>query len=269
MAAFQDAGSVKFSMFQNIRIVMVNTSHPGNIGAAARALKTMGFGRLYLVSPEEFPSNTATWRSAGAADVLEQAVVVDHFDDAIKDCQLVIGSSARNRRIPWPMVDPRACGKLVAQHGEKEQIAIVFGREDRGLTNDELQRCHYHVNIPADADYGVLNIAAAIQVVVYELRMAILEWRDNASETGKCQPMMEVATVRWDEEVATANELELFLEHLEQTLVDIEFHDRENPRQLMTRLRRLYTRSRLDKMEVNILRGILTAVKGAIQRGGK
>ncbi|PCI51082.1 MAG: tRNA (cytosine(32)/uridine(32)-2'-O)-methyltransferase TrmJ [Moraxellaceae bacterium] len=255
-------------MFQNIRIVMVNTSHPGNIGAAARAIKTMGFGRLYLVAPEEFPSNTATWRSAGAADVLEQAVVVEHFDDAIKDCQLVIGSSARNRRIPWPMVNPRECGKLVAQHAEVEQIAIVFGREDRGLTNEELQRCHYHVNIPANSDYGVLNIAAAIQVVVYELRMAILEWQNTDVEPGKRQPMMEVATVRWDEEVASAHELELFLEHLEQTLVDIEFHNRDNPRQLMTRLRRLYTRSRLDKMEVNILRGILTAVKAA-SKGAK
>lgn len=250
-------------MYKNVRIVMVNTTHPGNIGAAARAIKTMGFARLVLVAPKEFPAQKATWRASGATDVLENCLVVSEFEQAIEDCQLVIGSSARNRRIPWPMVTPNECGKLVAQHAEREQVALVFGREDRGLTNEELQRCHYHVHIPANEEYGVLNVAAAIQVIVYELRMAMMEWQRlrQASPAGQTKPLMELTTVRWDEDLATAKELEQFIEHLEQTLVDIEFHDRDNPRQLMTRLRRLFSRSRMDKMEVNILRGILSAVQ--------
>ncbi len=250
--------------YDNIRVVMVNTSHPGNIGAAARAIKTMGLNRLYLVAPQEFPSDQATWRASGATDVLETAVVTETFAEAIDDCDLVIGASARLRRIPWPLLNPRQCGQAVAIESATRQVALVFGREDRGLTNDELQRCHYHVNIPANEAYGVLNVAAAIQIIAYEVRMALLAEGEDAAKQEPSNhaqaQQMELTTVRWDERMATSRELEFFYQHLEETLVALDFHDRDNPRQLMTRLRRLYNRSRPDHMEINILRGMLTAI---------
>ena len=253
--------------YDNIRVVMVNTSHPGNIGAAARAIKTMGLKRLYLVAPQDFPSDQATWRASGAGDVLENAVVTDTFAEAIDDCDLVIGASARLRRIPWPLLHPRQCGRTVAAESTNHQVALVFGREDRGLTNEELQRCNYHVTNPSNEEYGVLNVASAIQIIAYEIRTALLEDKvenvESGSETGgqhAQSQLMEVETVRWDERMATSSELEYFYQHLEETLVDLDFHDRENPRQLMTRFRRLYNRSRPDHMEINILRGMLTAI---------
>ena len=259
------------SRYNNIRVVMVNTSHPGNVGAAARAIKTMGLKRLYLVAPQEFPSDQATWRASGAGDVLENAVVSDTFAEAIDDCDLVIGASARLRRIPWPLLNPRQCGRTVAVESSNHQVALVFGREDRGLTNEELQRCNFHVTIPSNEEYGVLNVASAIQVIAYEIRTALLEVKggfdesnaNSGSESGEVHAqsqLMEVETVRWDEKMATSSELEYFYQHLEETLVELDFHDRENPRQLMTRFRRLYNRSRPDHMEINILRGMLTAI---------
>src|SRR5690606_34898669 len=131
--------------FSNIRIVLVNTTHPGNIGGTARAMKNMGLKNLYLVEPKEFPSDKAVWRSAGATDVLDNAVVVDTLDEAIAGCGLVVGTSARERRIPWPLLDPRECGESVWQEAGQHQVAVVFGREDRGLTNEELHKCNYHV----------------------------------------------------------------------------------------------------------------------------
>ena len=166
--------------FDNIRIVLVNTSHPGNIGGAARALKNMGLSRLYLVAPKEFPADKAVWRAAGAQDVLENAVVVDTLDEAIGDCGLVVGTSARGRRIPWPIVNPRECGERTWSEAKQHEVAVIFGREDRGLTNDELHKCNYHVHIPSNEEYSSLNLAAAVQVVAYEIRMAWL-----ADEEGK------------------------------------------------------------------------------------
>ena len=250
--------------YENIRVVMVNTSHPGNIGAAARAIKTMGLSRLYLVDPLDFPSEQATWRSSGATDVLENAVVTETFSQAIDDCDLIIGASARLRRIPWPLLNPRQCGETVAAESGSHQVALVFGREDRGLSNEELQRCHYHVNIPANEEYGVLNVASAIQIIAYEVRMALMVLSGNAEKANTRKHAqseeMEIATVRWDERMATSRELEYFYEHLEETLVSLDFHNRENPRQLMTRFRRLYNRCRPDHMEINILRGMLTSI---------
>ena len=265
--------------YDNIRVVMVNTSHPGNIGAAARAIKTMGLKRLYLVAPQDFPSDQATWRASGAGDVLENAVVTDTFAEAIDDCDLVIGASARLRRIPWPLLHPRQCGRTVAAESTNHQVALVFGREDRGLTNEELQRCNYHVTIPSNEEYGVLNVASAIQIIAYEIRVALLDSQLDSQLEGKSEEQgkqvesgsemggqhaqsqfMEVETVRWDERMATSGELDYFYQHLEETLVDLDFHDRENPRQLMTRFKRLYNRSRPDHMEINILRGMLTAI---------
>jgi tRNA (cytidine32/uridine32-2'-O)-methyltransferase len=252
-------------MFKNIRIVMVNTTHPGNIGAAARALKTMGLSNMYLVSPHEYPSAQATWRAAGATDVLHQAKVVETLAEALEGCSLVLGASARQRRIPWPVLNARQSGEVIARQAKTEQVAIIFGREDRGLTNEELQQCHYHIEIPANDDYKVLNVASAIQVIAYEIRMATLILSDQETQGADASVVtMPVETVRWDERLVTIQEMNLFFEHLEQTLTDIEFYEPDNPRQLMTRLRRLFLRVHLDQMELNILRGALRAMQEKI-----
>lgn len=231
----------------NIRIVLVNTSHPGNIGGVARAMKNMGLSRLTLVQPRQFPDEQADWRAAGAIDLLQAATVCATLDEAIADCQFVVGTSARERRIPWPLLDPRRCAEAMASRSGREQVAVLFGREDRGLTNDELQRCNLHLHIPSDPDYSSLNLAMAVQIVCYELRMLLLA--DSLPATAEDQ---------WDAPFSKVEDMERFYRHLEETLVGIGFLDPAAPRQLMARLRRLYGRVRLDEMELNILRGILT-----------
>ena len=231
----------------NIRIVLVNTSHPGNIGGVARAMKNMGLSRLYLVAPRQYPDEQADWRAASASDVLDSAVVTATLEEAIGDCQFVVGTSARNRRIPWPLQNPRQCAGRMAMASSREQVAVLFGREDRGLTNDELQVCNLHLNIPTAEAYSSLNLAMAVQIVCYELQMLVAQPDVPASEDA-----------HWDTPFASRENMERFYTHLEQTLVDIEFLDPLAPRQLMSRLRRLYSRVRLDEMELNILRGILT-----------
>ncbi|PLW81395.1 tRNA (cytosine(32)/uridine(32)-2'-O)-methyltransferase TrmJ [Kineobactrum sediminis] len=241
----------------NIRIVLVNTSHPGNIGAVARAMKNMGLSRLCLVAPRQFPDEQATWRAAGALDVLEQAMVCDTLEEAIADCQFVVGTSARERRIPWPLLDPRQCAGHIAAASSREQVAVLFGREDRGLTNEELKLCNLHLNIPSDSAYSSLNLAMAVQIVCYELRM--LQVADDLPVS---------ADQDWDAPFSTVANMERFYEHLEKTLVAIGFLDPQAPRQLMVRLRRLYSRVRLDEMELNILRGILTETAKHVPRDG-
>jgi tRNA (cytidine32/uridine32-2'-O)-methyltransferase len=240
----------------NIRIVLVNTSHPGNIGGVARAMKNMGLSRLYLVEPRQFPDEQAEWRAASAGDLLESAVVTSSLDEAIADCQFVVGTSARGRRIPWPLLDPRQCAERMAVASDSEQVAILFGREDRGLTNDELKVCNLHLNIPTSGDYSSLNLAMAVQVVCYELRMLL-----DADKLPKAEDE------EWDTPFSSRENMERFYTHLEETLVDIEFLDPAAPRQLMARLRRLYSRVRLDEMELNILRGILTETQKRVKQG--
>ena len=241
-------------MLQNIRVVLVNTSHPGNIGGAARAMKNMGLSRLVLVQPLDFPAADASARASGADDVLSNAIVVDSLEQALVGCSMAIGTSARERSIPWPLLDPRECAsKTVERAAAGDEIALVFGREHAGLTNDELQRCHFHVHIPSNPDFSSLNLAAAVQVLSYEVRMA---WLAALGEAGGEQ-RQDVAASR-NGELATLDEMELFYGHLEKTLVDIGFLDPEKPRHLMPRLRRLYGRSEVDRTEMSILRGILT-----------
>jgi len=234
-------------MLERVRIVLVNTSHPGNIGSAARAMKTMGLSKLYLVEPQKFPHPKAQEMAASALDVLENAVIVNHLDQAIGDCDLIIGASARTRKIPWPLLTPREMSEKLKNQSNQSQIAILFGCEQSGLTNDELQRCHWHMQIPANPDYPSLNLAAAVQVVAYELRVASLSCISNMEE--------------WDYRLANASEMEKFYLHLEEVLVKIDFLKLNAPRQLMTRLRRLFSRARPDVMEINILRGLLTAIE--------
>ncbi len=236
---------------QNIRIVLVNTSHPGNIGSAARAMKNMGLDRLYLVDPQAFPHEDAVARASGADDVLARAQVCATLDEALAGCSLVFGSSARRRYIAWPQVNARECAALVAQQPTESEIAIVFGREQTGLHNEELDRCNYLVNIPCNPDFSSLNVGAAVQVLCYELRMQTLE--------GVAPAQAEQAPL------ATSDEIERLFGHFEQVLVKIGFMDPENPRLVMRRLRRLFNRTGLEKVEINILRGILTEMENSIK----
>ncbi|MFC3609103.1 tRNA (cytosine(32)/uridine(32)-2'-O)-methyltransferase TrmJ [Stutzerimonas tarimensis] len=256
-------------MLQNIRVVLVNTSHPGNIGATARAMKTMGLSRLVLVQPEDFPSLVAEARASGATDVLESAQVVDSLEQALVGCNLVLGTSARDRRIPWPLLDPRECGETCVEQLEQGgEVALVFGREYAGLTNEELQRCQFHVHIPSDPSFGSLNLAAAVQVLTYEVRMSWLAARGRPTKMEKVETTAMLGT-----QPATMDEMELYYAHLEQTLVDIGFLDPEKPRHLMARLRKLYGRSAVSRLEMNILRGILTetqkAARGEARKRGE
>ncbi|MFK7831375.1 MAG: RNA methyltransferase [Congregibacter sp.] len=230
-----------------IRIVLIETSHPGNIGAVARAMKNMGIAKLVLVAPERFPHKEATWRAVSAGDVLESAQVVETFDEAVADCGLVVAATARDRRIPWPVLDARRAADDIALASDQGEVAIVFGREDNGLNNQELMRCNLHLAIPTSDEYSSLNIAMAVQVVCYELHM-----RAHGDE------LPEEADAEWDAAPATQANMERFYVHLEETLGEIGFLNPHAPKQLMPRLRRLYGRVRVDELELNILRGILT-----------
>ncbi len=239
-------------MLSRIRVVLSHTSHPGNIGAVARAMKTMGLDRLYLVNPKLFPHADATARASGADDVLAAAVVCPDMDTALQDCRLVVGASARTRSIPCPVIQPRECAGRVTAESAHGDVALLFGCEQSGLSNAEIDRCHYLVKIPTNPDYGSLNLAAAVQILCYETRVAH-ETESDAPASGHMP--------------VSADEMERLYEHLEQALVELEFLDPQNPRQLMRRLRRLYNRARPDENEVNILRGILAAAQRAVKPG--
>lgn len=229
----------------NTRIVLVNTTHPGNIGAVARAMKNMGLRKLYLVDPKIFPSAEATARASGADDVLADAVVCNWLDQALTDCPLVIGASARARAIECPRLTPRECAALVLSRAHVGPAAVLFGREHSGLSNAELDRCHFQLHIPVDPQFPSLNLAAAVQIFAYELFVALAGGVLETRDAGAAVP---------------AAEMERFYQHLEQILIEIGFLDPAKPRHLMRRLRRLYNRAQLDQNEMNILRGILTAV---------
>ncbi|MFC6634907.1 tRNA (cytosine(32)/uridine(32)-2'-O)-methyltransferase TrmJ [Microbulbifer taiwanensis] len=250
--------SSPLAALDNVRVVLVNSAHPGNIGGAARALKNMGLSQLYLVAPREFPAANAVWRAAGAADLLDKVVVVDTLEEAVADCGLVVATSARERRIPWPLLTPRQCGERAVAEAPSHPVALVFGREDRGLTNEELQACNFHVHIPANPDYSSLNLATAVQVLAYEVRVAALEAEKGA----------ELSYADWDRPPAKASDMELYFDHLQQALGELGFIDPDNPRQTMTRLRRLFSRVRPDDMELGILRGWLTAIQNYIHKAG-
>jgi tRNA (cytidine32/uridine32-2'-O)-methyltransferase len=226
-----------------IRIVLVEPSHPGNIGGAARAMKTMGLHRLAVVNPQRFPDPQAEWRAAGAVDVLDAVEVFGSVDEAIAECHWVVGTSTRSRRIPWPLKAADAVAADILGQPDESRIAILFGRETSGLSNDELQRCHCHLQIPANPAYPSLNLAMAVQVVCYEL----------FKQSGQAPR----AQVEWDQPMATMAQLEAFFEHLQGVLIASGFLDPGNPGQTMTRLRRLFTRVQPDDKEIQMLRGVL------------
>lgn len=230
-----------------VRIVLVEPSHPGNIGATARAMKTMGFADLALVAPKSFPHEQATARAAGADDILENARVVPTLVEAIGDCGFVVGATARLRSLRWPVIDPRRCAELLWEQAARGRAAIVIGPEQSGLTNDDLGRCQQLVHIPANPEFSSLNLAMAVQVLCYELRMANPELRQQYEEN-RGAPF------------ATAAELEGFHVHLERVLAEAGFLHPAHQAQLKLKLRRLFQRARLDQNEINILRGMLTAL---------
>ncbi|MGB3255507.1 tRNA (cytosine(32)/uridine(32)-2'-O)-methyltransferase TrmJ [Buttiauxella gaviniae] len=238
-------------MLQNVRIVLVETSHTGNMGSVARAMKTMGLTNLWLVNPLVKPDSQAIALAAGASDVIGEAKIVDTLDEALAGCSLVVGTSARSRTLPWPMLDPRECGLKTISEAQDAPVAIVFGRERVGLTNDELQKCHYHVAIQANPEYSSLNLAMAVQILAYEVRIAWLA----TQEEGK-----EAVVVEDQTQYPSADDLERFYVHLEQVLLKTGFIRTSHPGQIMSKLRRLYNRARPETQELNILRGMLSSI---------
>ncbi len=229
-----------------VRIVLVGTSHPGNIGAVARAMKTMHLSTLRLVTPKLFPHADATAMASGADDLLANAVVCSTLEEAVADCGLVLGASARLRSLRWPQMEPREAAAKTIGEARSHPVALVFGRERTGMTNEELALCHALVHIPANPEYSSLNLAMSVQVMTYELLMS------------SRVPGAEGETVNQDH--ATAEEMNYFYTHLQQVMIDTGFLDPAAPKHLMKRLRRLFGRARPDRQELNILRGILTAV---------
>ena len=238
-------------MPEKVKIVLVNTTHPGNIGAAARAMKTMGLDQLALVAPRHFPSAECTARAAGADNILARASVFAELEDAVSDCELVFATSARTRSIAWPEVTPETAAAQIVNH-TGSGAAVLFGRESSGLSNEELETCHAMIRIPTNLEFASLNIASAVQIICYEISKQYLA-RDTSSGDDNT------------ESPVTTGEMEYLYEHLEQTLIDIGYLDPEKPRRLMRRIRRLFNRARLDGNEYNILRGILTAVRERIK----
>ena len=229
-----------------INIVLVETSHPGNIGSVARAMKTMGLSRLSLVNPKDFPSGDANALSGNARDVLDAAIIYPNLDAAIKESTFVYATSARNRSINWPTVNPEeAADRILDQVAGDKEISIIFGREDRGLTNEELQLANFHLEIPANPDYPVLNIAMSVQIVTYELFK-----NRNTSQDREWRDYPEI----------NSEDLQRLIDHFVETSIDLEMIDPKNPSQIIARIKRMFSRLQPDSMEGNYLRGFLTAV---------
>jgi TrmH family RNA methyltransferase len=244
------------AMAPNLRIVLVETSHPGNIGAVARAMKTMGLHDLRLVRPKRFPCAEATARAAGADDVLFDARVSDTLEASLRGCTWVVATSARTRSIAWPELEPRIAALQMVSLAQARPVALVFGREHSGLTNDELDRCHALVRIPSDPAFRSLNLAGAVQILAYEVYLA---GRDREEE--------EITSSTVSSPRVTAEEMEGFYRHLEATLVDIGYLNPTHPKRLMRRLRRMFNRMQPEHAELNVLRGILKGAQQASETG--
>jgi tRNA/rRNA methyltransferase len=234
----------KQNIFNNIRVVLCQTSHPGNIGSTARAMKTMGLHRLYLVRPKHFPDGEANALAVNATDVLDCAVVTTTLEEAIADCQFVIGVTGKERALSQEVMTVRAAAQQVHHIARQQQVALVFGTEMSGLSNAEADRCQVLATIPANPEYTSLNLAQAVQIMSYEVRMAITE-----------------GMLHYDEkqaELASQDDLERFYQHMQEVLTTIGYINPRAPKKLFERIRRLYARAKLEKEEVNLLRGILT-----------
>lgn len=237
-------------LVENIRVVMVETTHPGNIGAAARAMKAMGYENLYLVKPKIYPNAEATARAAGADDILTNAVVCDSLEEALQGCVTVIASSARPRAISSPVFTPREYASKLSEKTKLGPVALVFGRESSGLSNEELEHCNVILQIPTNPDFSSLNVASAIQILCYEFIQGSQCLQTEKTDKEKVQ-------------LATSDEMKYFYDHLQQSMIDVGFLNPEQPRKLMRRLKSLFNRAHLDENEVSILRGFLAAVQQA------
>ncbi len=238
---------IHHSPLDNVRVVLSHTSHPGNIGASARAMKTMGLGSLYLVNPKSFPDNEAYVRATNARDILDQAVICSTLDIALQDCVLAVAMTARARELTHQVIDTRQVAQKLVEIATESPVALLFGRESSGLTTAEVTKCQLTVHIPTSSVYASLNLAAAVQIMCYELRMAAIGPKNTSSPPEVPQ-------------LASLNEIELFYQHLEETLITSKFLDPQQPKRLMQRIRRLFSRTALEKEEVNILRGIIHAL---------
>lgn len=244
------------NILDHIQIVLIETSLPANIGSVARAMKTMGLSHLRLVEPKRPLDEDALALSAGAKDLLENAQTFATFDEAVADCQLVIGTSARLRHLQSSLIEPRICGELVVKRAEQGKVALVFGRERVGLTNEELLKCHYHLNFPTNPEYSSLNLAMAVQLAAYEVRMAYLSNQqavENTQNFVKYRPLAEA-----EKDYPNAEALEHFYQHTERLYKALGFIRNDA---VMLKLRRLYQRAELETNELNLLRGMLTAVE--------
>ncbi|EGR1129342.1 RNA methyltransferase, TrmH family [Vibrio cholerae] len=241
-------------MLERVKVVLVGTTHSGNIGSAARAMKVMGLSQMVLVDPQCQVDAQAIALAAGASEIALNAQIYPTLEAAVADCGLVVGTSARSRTLEWPMLEPRECGEKLISEANQHSVAMVFGRERTGLTNDELQLCHYHVCVPANPEYSSLNLAMAVQLLSYEVRMAYLALQQS-SQSSTLQ-----------EEYPRHQELERFYAHLEQVIMQTEFISAQQPGQVMNKLRRMFTRARPEAQEINMLRGILTSVQKSISR---
>jgi len=236
------------NLLNSVKVVLVGTTHPGNIGATARAMKNMGILDLALVEPKEFPSDVATFRSKAAKDILEKASLHRSLEEAISECELVVGTSARGRTVPWPVLNPREAAEEMRKSSLNGKVAIVFGREDRGLTNEELGLCNFHVHIPSDPEYSSLNLSQAVQILAYEIRLSYLQDRHVNKEY-------------WDVELANNEQTERLINHMDELMQEVDFYDVENPRKLLVRVRRFFKRSKIDVMEANIFRGLFATIQ--------
>ena len=258
------SGTENFNIYSNfpwanIRIVLVETSHPGNIGAVARAMKNMCLQSLYLVRPKQYPDSHAMARSSGAIDVLNNAVVCDSLSEALSDCRLVIAASARSRSISWPTTTaPEAAQKLI-NSGMQAPVALVFGREDRGLNNEELDLCNFMVQLPANPEFSSLNIAAAVQVFSYEVRKTFLA--GQASQRPSSSLASQSTELDMEDRPASSINLKRLFDHLETTLVQVDFMPAHRTRTLMRKLMRFFHKSQITEEEVSIFRGILTELQ--------
>ncbi|MCK5498616.1 MAG: RNA methyltransferase [Gammaproteobacteria bacterium] len=243
---------------ENIRIVMVETTHPGNIGAAARAMKTMGYSNLYLVKPKIYPNAEATARAAGADDILAKAVICDSLEQALHGCVAVVATTARPRTISHPVFTPREYASKLSEMVKHGPVALVFGRESSGLSNEELEYCNVVLQIPTNPDFSSLNVASAVQILCYEF-IQVLQPENTEKTNAEIDEKTKV-------KLATADEMNYFYDHLEKSMIDVGFLNPEQPRKLMRRLKSLFNRANLDENEMSILRGFLAAVQDAASK---
>ncbi|MBX3640126.1 MAG: RNA methyltransferase [Nitrosomonas sp.] len=234
------------SPLDNIHIVLSHTSHAGNIGATARAMKTMGLKSLHLINPKSFPDKEADIRAVSARDLLSQAKVHGSLDEALRDTILAAALTSRSREFAHDLHDARSGAEILLEHARQHPVALVFGAETAGLTSVEVSKCQLQIFIPANPDYPSLNLASAVQIMAYELRMAVTDTK----------PPVQSLDLP-----ATLNEIEFFYQHLETVMTTIDFFNPQQPKKLMQRIRRLFSRTRLEKEEINILRGVLTAME--------